>query len=147
MSEHQQTNSSPAHGTRPDEYDRRSVRGQRIQERRQARTVRYGGSWVGGAILIAVGIFLLLETLTSFSLENWWALLILIPAAAGFANGWRIYQSGRRLSAPARASLIGGILLTMVAAVFLFDLNWTVLGPVLIILAGLGLLINVILPG
>jgi hypothetical protein len=147
MSEHQQTNSSPAQGSRPDEYDPRSVRGQRIQERRQARAVRYGGSWVGGAILIAVGIFLLLQTLTSFSLENWWALLILIPAAAGFANSWRIYQGGRRLSAPARASLIGGILLTMVAAIFLFDLNWTVLGPILIVLAGLGLLINVVLPG
>jgi hypothetical protein len=35
----------------------------------------------------------------------------------------------------------------MVAAIFLFDLNWTVLGPVLIVLAGLGLLLNVILPG
>lgn len=147
MNENQQSNSSPAHDVRPDEYDRRSERRQRLQERRQARTARHGGYWVGGAILIAVGFFLLLQTLTSFSLENWWALLILIPAAAGFANSWRIYQSSKRLSAPARASLIGGILLTMLAAVFLFALNWTVLGPILTILAGLGLLINVILPG
>jgi hypothetical protein len=94
-----------------------------------------------------VGIFLLLQNLISFSLENWWALFILIPAVAAFANSWRVYQSSKRLSAPARASLIGGILLTMIAAMFLFDLNWTVLGPVLIVLAGLGLLINVILPG
>jgi hypothetical protein len=94
-----------------------------------------------------VGIFLLLQNLTSFSLKNWWALLILIPAAGGFANSWRIHRSSKRLSVPARASLIGGILLTMVTAIFLLDLNWTVLGPVLIILAGLGLLINVILPG
>jgi hypothetical protein len=147
MNEHQQTNSSPAHDAQPDRYDRRSARYQRLQERRQARAFRHGGSWVGGAILIAVGVFLLLQTLTSFSLANWWALLILIPAAGGFANGWRTYQSSGRLSAPARASLIGGILLTMVAAIFLLDHNWTVLGPVLIILAGLGLLINVILPG
>jgi hypothetical protein len=147
MNEQQQTNSSPAHDARPDGYARHSWRHQRLQERRQARALRHGGSWVGGAILIAVGVFLMLQTLTSFSLENWWALLILIPAAGSFANGWRIYQSGKRLSAPARASLIGGIVLTMVAAIFLFDLNWTVLGPILLILAGLGLLINVVLPG
>ena len=147
MNEHQQTNRSPAHSGQPDEYDWRSQRRQRLQERRQARAVRHGGSWVGGAILIAVGVFLLLQNLTSFSLENWWALVILIPAAGAFANTWRIYQSSKRLSAPARASLIGGILLTMVAAMFLFELNWTVLGPILIVLAGLGLLINVILPG
>jgi len=147
MNEHQQTNSSPAHSAQPEEYDWRSQRRQRLQGRRQARTGRLGASWVGGAILIAVGVFLLLQNLTSFSLENWWALVILIPAAGGFANSWRIYQSSKRLSAPARASLIGGFLLTMVAAMFLFELNWTVLGPILIVLAGLGLLINVILPG
>ena len=142
MNEHQETNNLPA-----DRYGRHSARRQRLQERRQARAIRHGGAWVGGAILIAVGVFLLLQTLTSFSLKNWWALIILLPAAGGFANSWRIYQSCKRLSAPARASLIGGILLTMVAAIFLFDLNWPVLGPVLIILAGLGLLINVVLPG
>jgi len=147
MNEHQDANNLPAHGAQPDRYDRHSARRQRLQERRQARAARYGGAWVGGAVLIAVGIFLLLQNLTSFSLENWWALIILIPAAGAFANSWRIYRSSKRLSAPARASLIGGILLTMVTAIFLLDLNWTVLGPVLIILAGLGLLINVILPG
>jgi hypothetical protein len=147
MNEQPQTNISPAHGAQPDRYDRRSERRQRFQDRRQARAARHGGAWVGWAILIAVGILLLLQPLTSFSMENWWALIILIPAAGAFANSWRIYRSSRRLSAPARASLIGGILLTMVAAILLLDLNWTILGPVLIILAGLGLLINVILPG
>lgn len=147
MNEHQEANNLPAQGTQTDRYDGPSERRQRLQERRQARAARRGGPWVVGAILIAVGFFLLLQTLTSFSLENWWALIILIPAAGAFGNCWRIFRSSNRLSAPARASLIGGILLTMVAAMFLFDLNWTVLGPVLVILAGLGLLINVILPG
>ena len=146
MNEHQEANRSVALGTEPDEYDRRSARRQRLQARREARASRLGGTWVGGAILIAVGIFLLLETLTSVSLEKWWALIILIPAAGAFAHSWRIYRSGNRLSAPARASLIGGILLTMVTAMLLLDLDWTVLAPVLIVLAGLGLLINVLLP-
>lgn len=147
MSEHEEANNMPARDTGPDEYGRRFGRRQRLQERRQARALRRGGSWVWGAILTAVGIFLLLGNLTSFSLENWWALIILIPAAGAFANCWRIYRSSQRLSAPARASLIGGILLTMVAAIFLFNLDWTIVGPILVLLAGLGLLINMILPG
>ena len=146
MNEHEEANNVLGHDTRLGEYDRPTGSHQWLQERRQARALR-GGSWVWGAILIAAGIFLLLQNLTAFSLENWWALLILIPAAGAFANSWRVYQSSKRLSAPARASLIGGILLTMVAAIFLFNLNWTVVGPILVILAGLGLLVNMILPG
>ena len=100
-----------------------------------------------GAILILVGIFILLKQYTSFELQNWWALFILIPAVGAFGNAWRVYRSGGRLSMPARASLISGFLLTMVAAIFLLNLNWAILGPVLLILAGIGLLVNVILPG
>jgi uncharacterized membrane protein YjjP (DUF1212 family) len=88
-----------------------------------------------------------LQNLTSFSLENWWALFILIPALGAFGNAWKSYQSSKHLSAPVRASLISGIILTMVAAIFLLNLNWAIIGPVLLILAGAGLLINVMLPG
>jgi len=35
----------------------------------------------------------------------------------------------------------------MVAAIFLFNLDWAIVGPILVLLAGLGLLINMILPG
>lgn len=147
MNDHKQANNLPSHATQPGRPDAHFARRQRLSARRQARAARRGGAWVGGAVLIAVGILLLFQTLTSFSLEKWWALIILIPAAGAFANSWRIYRSGSRLSAPARASLLGGILLIMVTATFLLDLNWTVLGPVLIILGGLGILLNVILPG
>ena len=147
MNEHEEAYDMPARDARPGEYDCRFGRRQRLLERRQARALRRRGSWVWAAILIAVGIFLLLGNLTSFSLPNWWALIILIPAAGAFANCWRIYRSSQRLSAPARASLIGGILLTMVAAIFLFNLDWAIVGPILVLLAGLGLLINMILPG
>jgi len=144
MNANQQNNPTENNDSHPEYYDRRTARRQRMEERRAG---RYGGSWVVGAVLILVGIFIMLQNLTSFSLENWWALFILIPAVGAFGNAWRTYQSGGRLSAAARASLISGIILTMVAAFFLLNLNWTVLGPVLLILAGAGMLINVILPG
>ena len=86
MTEKQQTNSPPAVGTQPGGYDRRSARRQRLRERREGRATRLGGAWIGGAVLLVVGVFLLLETLTSVSLERWWALIILIPAAGAFAH-------------------------------------------------------------
>jgi len=137
-----QNNPSNHPESTPDTYDHRAARRQRIAERRAGRS----GSWIGGAVLILIGVFLMLNNLTGFSLRNWWALFILIPAMGAFGNAWRIYQKDERLSASARASLISGFILTMVTAIFLLNLDWTLLGPVLLILAGLGLLINVVLP-
>ena len=90
-----------------------------------------------------LGIVFLLQNLGSFYLNNWWALFILIPAVGSFAAAWRTYQvAGGHLTAASRGSLIGGLVLTMVAVVFLFNLNWTWFGPILIILAGIGVLLN-----
>ena len=142
------TNQQEAHSandeTHSEVYNRRAERRQRIAERRVG---RQGGSWIVGGILILAGILIMLQNLISFQLNNWWALFILIPALGAFGNAWRAYQKNGHLSAPARASLISGIILTMVTAIFLLGLNWNVLGPVLLILAGTGLLINTVLPG
>ena len=126
----------------PEFYDRRAARRQRIEERRSGNS----GSWVVGVILILVGAFLLLDDLTGISLDNWWALFILIPAVGAFGNAWQSYQKDGRISGRARTSLISGFVLLMVTTIFLLDLNWTYLGPILLVLAGLGLLVNVLLP-
>lgn len=128
--------------SQPENYDRQTARRQRNEERRTGRP----GSWVAGAILILIGIFIMLDNLAGFTLENWWALFIMIPALGAFGNAWRTYQNDGRFSGQARASLTSGVILTMVTAVFLLNLNWTLLGPVLLILAGLGILLNVLLP-
>jgi cation transport ATPase len=141
----QQNNQPGNNENQPQYYDRRAARRQRIAERRAMRSG--GGSWILGAVLILVGIFFLLQEYTSFELQNWWAFFILIPAVGAFGNAWRVYRNGGRLSMPARASLISGFLLTMVAAIFLLNLDWGILGPVLLILAGIGVLVNVVLPG
>ncbi len=100
-----------------------------------------------GVILVLIGIIFLLQNMNIFILNNWWALFILIPAVAAFGSAWRSYQdAGGRLTGGARGSLIGGLVLVLVAAVFLFGLNWGVVGPLLIVLAGIGLLLNAFLP-
>jgi hypothetical protein len=142
-----QSNPSMNAEPQPEVYDRRTARRQRLEERRMRRTSRYGGSWIWGSLLILLGFFILLQNLTSFYLENWWALFIMIPAVGAFGNAWRVYQSDGRLSAPARFSLLGGLVLTMLAAMFLLNLSWVVLGPILLILVGFGVLMNTMLPG
>jgi len=137
------TNTEP----QPETLDRHAARHQRREERRAARGGRNGGAWVGGAVLIILGIVFLLQNTGAFSLENWWALFILIPARGAFGRAWRTYQdAGGRITAAVRSALIGGVVLTMVSAAFLFNLNWGLLAPVLILLAGIGLLINGLLP-
>ncbi len=110
-------------------------------ERRRDHRLAYTSGWIGGAILIALGILLLLQNLTGFSLDNWWALFILIPAAGAFGRAWQGYQNaGGRLSGEAGRSLFGGILLLLITAIFLFGWSWTIFGPALLILAGASLL-------
>ncbi len=123
---------------------RRAERAERRAERRAMR----GGSagWIGGVILILIGVVFLLQNLTGLSLENWWALFILIPAVGAFANAWNNYRSNERLTSAGRGSLIGGFVLTFIAAVFLFNLDFGNLWPVFIILAGLAILSNALLP-
>lgn len=115
----------------------------------QPETRRYGrhsGGWVGGTILIALGVIFLLQNYTGFHLYNWWALFILLPAVGAFSAAARNYQEAGRVTAGVRTSLFGGLVLVVVTATFLFSLNWTIIGPVLLLLAGAGLLINGVLP-
>jgi hypothetical protein len=98
-------------------------------------------AWVGGVLLILIGIVFLARNLTGFGLDNWWALFILIPAFGSLAQAWRIYQSsGGRLTPAARGPLTGGLVLLLVAAVFLFDVDWGQVWPVILIVIGVGAL-------
>ena len=128
--------------------DRREARRQRHEERLAAPS--RGGAWVAGVILIVLGIAFLFQNTGNFTipLRNWWALFILIPAIGAFERAWQMYRdAGNHLTAQTRSSLLVGLVLTLVTAAFLFNINWTFFGPALIILAGLGILINAILPG
>ncbi len=117
-------------------YDRRAARRQRRMERR-------GGSWIGGSMLIGLGILLLMQKTGTISFGRWWSLLILIPAVAAFANAWKEYQAaGGQLTGRSSSALIGGLLLSMVTAALLFNLDWGWFGPALLLLAGLGFFVR-----
>jgi hypothetical protein len=100
-------------------------------------------AWLAGAVLIIFGVIFLVLNLTGFSIENWWAVFILIPAFGSLAAAWRIYQSsGGRFTPAARGPLIGGLILLTVASVFLFDLDWGTIWPVFLIIIGVGVLLT-----
>jgi hypothetical protein len=147
MNDNAQDNNQPQNSVNNPPLSRHEERQMRREARRETR-YRSGGAWIGGVVLIGLGIIFLLQNFGTFYLQNWWALFILIPAVGAFGNTWRAYQdAGGQMNAQARGSLIGGLVLSMVAAIFLFNLSWGLLGPAILVLAGIGILINALLPG
>lgn len=97
--------------------------------------------WVAGLILIVLGIIFLLQNFGLQTINNWWALFILIPAIGSFASAWRMYQSnGGQMTGQVRGSLVGGLILTLVTAAFLFSLDWKMIWPFFLIIIGIAAL-------
>jgi hypothetical protein len=128
--------------------DWREQRHAERRARREARWQRRAGrssAWIGGAILILLGVVFLLQNMGIPFLTNWWAIFILIPAFWAFVAAWDSYQENGRLTRGGAGSLAGGGLLTILALVFLFNLNLGLFWPVLLIAGGLVLLGTVLL--
>lgn len=148
---------APVNDTQPEPLDRHEAKRQRREARQQrfeSRSEVFGGSssvsWIAGLILILVGVGFLLQNMGTFSiaLNNWWALFILIPALGAFETAQRIYRkAGNQFTASARSSFLVGVIISLVTAIFLLDLDWNVFGPFLIILGGAGMIFNYMLPG
>jgi hypothetical protein len=124
---------------------RRSDREARREERRAQRAAS-GTAWVGGVVLIVLGVIFLLQSVSGFTLNNWWALFILIPAFGSFADAWNIYRQVGRLNKRVRGELISGCVFLLITATFLFNWNWGLVLPVLLIIWGVTILLNSLLP-
>ena len=127
------------------EADPFKSRRERRAERRSHR--RDATPWLGGVILIVLGLIFLAQNFGVATLDNWWAIFILIPAVGAFSAAWRKYQAaGASLTSDAVGSLIGGLVLTAVSLVFLFDLklgtNGNLLWPLLLIVGGVAVLLQ-----
>jgi peptidoglycan/LPS O-acetylase OafA/YrhL len=137
------TEQSPAPESEP--LSRREVRRQR-REQRLADPSR-GDAWIVGVILIVLGGLFLMRTMgTDIPLTNWWALFILIPAFGALSAAWRMYrEADNRLTTAARSSLLVGLVLSFITFMFLFEISWTYVGPLLIIVVGIAIILNYIL--
>ncbi len=100
-------------------------------------------AWIAGAVLIVVGIVFIVRTVAGFSLENWWALFILIPAIGSLWTAGALFmKNNRHFTAASRGPLIGGMVLLVVTTVFLLNLDWGRIWPVFLIVIGVGSLLS-----
>ena len=129
----------------PANQDKRELRRMEREERR-ARRASSGTPWIAGVILILLGIIFLLQNVRGFYLNNWWALFILLPAFGSFATAWNSYHQTGRLNRRVRGALISGCVFLLITAAFLFNLNWGLVLPILLIVWGISLLLNSLLP-
>lgn len=100
-----------------------------------------GNAGVGVALILIGGLFLLME-LTSFRLDNWWALFILIPVFHNFRRALRSYQRHGRLTRHGMSGITGGAILLTIAVAFLFSLNWGLIWPLFLIIGGIGAVLS-----
>ena len=100
-------------------------------------------AWIAGGVLILIGIVFIVRNVTGLELHNWWALFILIPAIGSLVTAWQMYRrNDRRFTAASRGPLTAGVVLTAIAAVFLFEIDWAIAWPFLLILGGAALLVS-----
>ncbi len=105
----------------------------------------HSNKWVGGVVLIGIGVVFLMQNVTNFSFNNWWALFILIPGFSSLVNAWQNYREDGRFSERARGPFIGGLFLVFIASIFVFGWHWGTVWPVFIIIAGFGALLKGVL--
>jgi len=103
---------------------------------------QHGSSWGLGLVLILLGAVFLLNNLTDFHLQNWWALFILIPAFGALNDAWARYRHSRRITGGVRSSALLGLFLTTLSFFFLLDISLSLIWPVFLILLGINLLFS-----
>jgi hypothetical protein len=130
---------SPVPGLEP--ISRREARRQRRADPSR------GDAWIIGIILILLGGLFLMRTMgMDIQLTNWWALFILIPAFGALSAAWRMYrEADHRLTVAARSSLLVGLVLSFITFMFLFEISWTYVGPILIIVVGIAIILNYVI--
>ena len=109
--------------------------------RRRSREGNWPGIPVVGLAIIAVGLVFLGR---NFGMdlplpERWWAIFILIPAAASLVSAARFYRVDGRFSSRVAGSATGGVLMLAVATILFLNLSWSMFWPVLVIIVGLGI--------
>jgi hypothetical protein len=108
----------------------------------------HGRIWVA-LILIGIGAILVLQQIGVTVPSAWWALLLLIPAAAGLFAAWRSYGREGRVTTASAGPFAGAVALVIVMLAFLagIAINWNLIGPIALVLLGIGMLMRRPRPG
>jgi hypothetical protein len=97
---------------------------------------------VFGAVILGVIIVIVFVQRTNMEwLQNWWALLFLIPAIASVNNAYTEYKAKKGFTFTLASNLMGIIFPVAIGLMLLLGVNGNTSIPIVIILAGLSLLI------
>ena len=109
---------------------------------------RHNGNWSGvpvvGLAIVVVGLIFLAR---NFGLylplpDRWWAIFILIPAAASLVSAARFSRFDGGFSSRVAGAATAGVLMLTVALVLFLDLEWDKVWPVLVIIVGVGVMLR-----
>lgn len=137
------TSETGGNGSSPNWRDmRRAEKAQRRAERGEwrGRHGDWGGLPIGGVIILIVGVIFLARNFGFYLPDNWWAVFVLIPAAAALVTAARFYRADGTMSGRAWGSAVGGVLMLAVALALFLGVNWGAFWPVLLIIVGAGII-------
>lgn len=98
-------------------------------------------NWVGGVVLLVIGVVFLLQNFgVPLLFGNWWAIFIFIPAVIMLTHAAQAYRAGQRSAAAGSATV--GLMITIVAVTLLFDLSFGRTWPLFLIVGGIALLLG-----
>ena len=106
------------------------------------RSSKHSSNLMVGFALIGLGTIFLLTNFFDFQLENWWALFIFIPAFANFGQASRLRSRNGRWTEASTGPLVGGLVLSTIALIFLLQLDWGTIWPIFLIIFGVGALLK-----
>jgi hypothetical protein len=103
------------------------------------------GDVVTGLIVILIGLVFLGE---NFGIDfpfvgwhNWWALFILIGAAAPAARAFERYRMVGRVDAQVAHAMVSALAVVTVALIFLLDASFAQWWPIFVVIGGLSMLV------
>ena len=101
----------------------------------------WGGPWIGGVILIVIGIIFLLQNFGWQMPKNWWAAFILIPAVGSLMAARRTYEtSGGQLTGAVIGPAVAGVIFVVMAVALFLGIDWGAFWPIILILIGGGIM-------
>lgn len=103
--------------------------------------------WIGlGAMFLGAGFLGInlnvFDLSARFAPNNWWAIAILIPSVGAFITALLVGSRGGRFG-EVIGLVIFGLLTGATGLVAFFGMDWNLLGPTLLIIAGVGILLGI----
>jgi hypothetical protein len=127
-----------------------SIPGERVKERQNIKRFMSMGIWFGAGALL-LGVAFLLKNLQIMDVtatlgDRWYAWLVLLPGVGNLVNAFLLYRAeGNKVSMGVRVLVGLGLIIIILAVLMLAGVAWNILGPIMIIAAGLAFIISAFL--